>query len=788
MARKVGPIELTIAETTEQSRAGWPLTSGVPFAPGQLSASDQLKVSGPKGEELPLQAQPLVTWPDGSVKWALLDLQADTRAGADHKLALSRGKSTAAPQASASASKRDGIVRIRTGALDLSVDLDDFRLITSAKALGPDGRMTEVLGEGSGLTLIDGRKRRYFGHLAPVEATIEQSGPMRVTVAFRGEYRSKSGARCFSFTVRLHAFAGSDLVRVEHMILNDNESGVFTKVRDVSLGLRPAGEITSAEIGGAGKAKGDARLFQTDHTGWVADGASRKKGRRAPGWVTASAGDLSLTATVRDFWQQWPKSLAIDDGELVLGLFPTLADDQYDGLDPVEMYYYLFDGAKYMIKTGVAKRHELWLRLSADGSVADGDALAECANAPLFAVASPEQFTASGAMGDMIPASDPASAVYNKAEGDCFETYVGLVDSEGYYGVLNWGDWFGERTYNWGNEEYDTQHAFFLQLARTGDVKYFRWGETNARHNIDVDVVHAVNDDYLSNWEINQGGVFPVMPGAVYLHAMGHVGGYWPKTMARKRWPKAYPAADPRNLGHLWTEGMVDYYCLTGDPWALEVATSIADYLETIGKCEDMTWWIGKDPHCGRTAGWSLHALMGVYRVTHRRKYATAAKKIVDLILADQDPNCGGWIYQLYPGHCLCRTPHWGMATFITAIMMNGMIKYYEATDDERVLDSVLRGCDFIIADSWDEHVGQFRYTSCPVTPHGFDLGSLRSLSFAARVGGSERHAEVLRRVFGNWADHVASQRGGTAWGKSYGSYNRDLPHVIADMKAIGEG
>jgi len=268
---------------------------------------------------------------------------------------------------------------------------------------------------------------------------------------------------------------------------------------------------------------------------------------------------------------------------------------------------------------------------------------------------------------------------------------------------------------------------------------------------------------------------------------MGHTGGYWPKGESRRRWPKAYPGADPRNLGHLWTEGMIDCHCLTGDPWALEVATSIADYLEAIGKYPDMTWWVGKDPHCGRVTGWPLHALMAVYRTTHRRKYAIAARRIVDLVLDDQDPNCGGWIYKLYPGHCFCETPHWGMATFITSIMMNGMIKYWEATGDDRVLDSILRGCDFVIADSWDEHVGQFRYTSCPASSHGFSLGPLRSLSFAARVGGSERHAEVLRRFFQSWVEHVQGVRGSSGFGKAYGSYNRDLPHVIADMKAIDE-
>ncbi len=788
MASKKLDVDLRIEEVTAHSRRNWPVTSGVPMAQGQLKRGDELRLAGRRGGELPLQWEPLVYWPDGSVKWALLDAQPHTRAGQTRYLKLSTGKSKAAPEQRATVSKRGNLVRISTGAIALEIDTNDFRLFNSVRAPDAEGKMVEVLAQGEGLLLVDARGSKCFAHHAPVEATIERRGPIRVTVALKGEYRNRAGRRCFSFTVRLHAFAGCDFVKVEHIILNDNDSGVFTNIREVSVGLKPAGGAEEVEIGDAGKLKGDGRLLQVDHKGWIAEGAGKKKGRRAPGWIAARADDLSVTAVIRDFWQQWPKSLEVRDGQMVLGLFPALAEDQYEGLEPVEKYYYLFDGAKYKIKTGVAKRHEFWLRFAADGSETDTDAFASWVNAPLFAVADPEHFTATGAMGDLTPATEEVSAGYNEAEAKCFQAYTDLVEEEGYYGIFNWGDWFGERVYNWGNEEYDTQHAFFLQLARTGDVRYFHWGETNARHNMDIDVVHYLNDDYRNNWEIG-GYQFPLHVGAVYLHAIGHTGGYFPRSVGKKRWPKAYYAADPRNLGHLWNEGTLEYYCLTGDPWALEVGLQIADNLVEIGKVKDFTWWIGRDPHCGRTTGWPLTALSAAYGVSGKQKYARTARKIVELILGNQDSNCGGWIYKLYPGHCFCDTPHWGMATFITAVMMNGMINYYQATGDERVVDSILRGCDFVISDSWDEYAGQFHYTSCPASSLGYDMRILRSLSFAARVGGKERHKQVLLKCFHGWLNYIREmEETGSGYGKSYGSWNRGLPHVIADLKAMEEG
>lgn len=87
MPHRPEPIELTVEETTARSRRSWLVTSGVPFAPGELSPDADLKLMR-GATELPLQWKPHVRWPDGSVKWALLDLQADTRAGQRTRLDL----------------------------------------------------------------------------------------------------------------------------------------------------------------------------------------------------------------------------------------------------------------------------------------------------------------------------------------------------------------------------------------------------------------------------------------------------------------------------------------------------------------------------------------------------------------------------------------------------------------------------------------------------------------------------------------------------------------------------
>jgi len=787
-------VPLTLAETTDFPRRRWPVTSGVPLLPGTLAKGEALRLTDARGQTLPLQWEPLAYWPDGSVQWALLDFLADTRPGQAAKLQLEAGAPAPPPAQRVTVSRQGSLITLRTGVLTIRADTADFRLINSAQVLR-DGRWVEILTPGDGLLVRDGRGTEYLGCRGPVQAVIERRGPLRATVAFHGEHRSRSGGRCFSFTVRLHVFAGCDFVKVEHQLLNDNPTGVFTAIREVAIRLRPAGGITRATLGGAGEAQSAARLLQVDHEGWQALGTKVRKGRRAPGWVTVGNHDVALTALIRDFWQQWPKSLEVRDDQLTLGLFPTLAPHQYAGREPLEKYYYLFKGDKYQLKTGVAKRHEVWLGLGTPAPPSPGDRrshgrgdggaeaiFAVHANSPLMALAAPEHVCATGVHGSLIPAGTPASRGYDRAEAKCFAAYTEAVEAEGFYGVLNWGDWFGEREYNWGNEEYDTQHAFFLQLARTGDPRYFRWGEANARHCMDVDVVHALNDDYLNNWEVKHGYGFPIHVGAVYLHAIGHTGGYFSEAFGKRRWPQAYYAGDPRNLGHLWNEGFVDYHCLTGDPWAKEVALQVADNLEQLSRLPGFDWWIGRDPHCGRVAGWPLKALLAAYRLTRRRKYVQAARRIIERLLADQDPHCGGWIYKLYPGHCFCRTPHWGMAVFITAVMLNGMISYYEATGDARVIQSIIRGVEFSINDAWDEKEARFRYTSCPASALMEETLILRAMAFAARHSANPRLREVLERAYGHWLEYIAgAAQLEQGFGKSYGFYNRETPHTVAD-------
>ena len=796
--RSARHIPLTVTNTTKAARRSAPVTSGVPLKQGMIHKADDLRLLDASGNSVPLQWQPLALWPDGSVKWALLDFQASVPAEDEALFTLKKGSPPKHP-GPVKVSRKGDAVTINTGALRISLDCAKPGLIDGIWLHDTGSGWTEVA------TQLDASMRTAKGEFvasrSKMSVAVERRGPMRATVALKGEHLNSKGTRCFSFVLRIHAFAGLPYLKLEYMFLNDNPTGVFTKVREVKLDLQLATEqVQQLHIGGFDPAtpKGDVRLFQKDDRRCALEGLGRKRvGDKAPGWITVEGQAGAVTGVVRDFWQQWPKSLEASADRVSFGLLPALGEGEYDGLEPLDKHYYLFKNQDYLIKTGVAKRHELWLTFGDGSEVAAGSRsyddvggnIAAAVNAPLIAVADPQWVAASGALGEMTPAGHPIAADYDRVALHNAEVYQQTTIVERQYGLLNWGDWFGERTYNWGNHEYDTAHAFCLLFARTGDAQHFYEAERAAKHQADVDVLHAINDDYLNSGEIG-GYSFPVGVGAMYLHAVGHVGGYWPLKQGAKMFPKAYSSADPRNLGHLWNEGLFETYYFTGDPWVREAALQLADYLVSLAAIKDFTWWFGRDPHCGRTAGWPLHALMAAYHATGKRKYLRASKRIVELALADQDSHCGGWIYQLYPGHCFCEEGHrhMGMAVFITGVLLAGMIEYHKVTGDARVADSIVRAVDFIIADAWDEIEGRFHYTSCPASSLTTPMRVLWPMAYAVRLAGKPRHIHVLRRAWDTYIRDREQASVGRGFGKSFASAHRSASQALPILAELDEG
>jgi len=349
-------------------------------------------------------------------------------------------------------------------------------------------------------------------------------------------------------------------------------------------------------------------LLQIDERRYEIDGQAA--GQRAPGWGAIGTDAGGLAIGLREFWQNWPKGIQHKDGQLRLALCPEFPKGLYAGKPTEEeskLTYYLRDGV-YTLKVGVAKTHELWATFYKGKP--DVKKLADffkAAEDPLLATCEPAYVNSTKVYADLPPADPAKYAGYDAWLSRALDSHLKLRDKVREYGMLNYGDWYGERRVNWGNLEYDLQHGLFLQYLRTGDRRFFLRAEQAARHHIDVDVVHATNPHLKNPWGP------PPQVGEIWLHALNHTGGYYDEKTSGLPVSRTYHLGHSTNFGHVWVTGDLDYYYLTGDRRARTVALQMADAM--------LRHIPNRYGTHIRALGWPMIITLAAYDLTLDKKY-----------------------------------------------------------------------------------------------------------------------------------------------------------------------
>ncbi|MFB3829349.1 MAG: hypothetical protein ACE15B_21450 [Bryobacteraceae bacterium] len=694
---------------------GHPVTAGAPFPKGALGSEEHILLRDPAGGEEALQTRTLARWDDGSVKWALLDFY-----GRSPSYTLEYGTEVQrrAKPGVLRVSEDAGAVTVSTGPLVFRISKLRFGFL---EALRLNGAQVTRPGQ-PGAFYLTGADGQVYDTLAkPDEVVIEERGPVRACIRVSGRHRGSGGKTLFAYTLRFHAWAGRPYLRVLHTFGNDG-AAEFASVRSLVLRLPLVG---SQEGRRSVEARND-----------------RQRERGVVRWN-------AVTLSVRDFWQNYPKALSAGGDGIEFGICPALRPSEYawarGTVDEHRLFYYLQDGL-YRFRQGMTKTHEFWIAPDAVRPM------------PLMAAAPPEWYGRTEAAGRLSPArAKGLIADYDAAFSRAFGQYLDNRERNREYGMMNWGDWWGERGINWGNSEYDAQHSFFLQFLRTGDWRYFRTAEEAEWHNRDVDAVHYSSD--------------PVRLGGVWLHAVAHTGDYFAESPVKGQGI----ARGGMSVDHTVIEGHLDNYFLTGDRRSLETARLIADrYCGWFTRNYDFN-------NC-RQAGWHLILAVSMYEATGDPYYLHAAQIVVERVLERQTED-GGWRRQLVPGHCYCTPQHSGNAGFMVAVLMTGLKMYYRASGDERAAESIVKASRFVVDDMWMPAQKAFRYTSCPNSAPGGASSYLLfdGLSFAHQRTGDERLARPMRARARVLADGVDN------FGKSFTQTTRLAPRFLEYLERVVE-
>lgn len=724
-----GRVALAVVNRLDREALGWPVTWGVPLPRGALWDLARCRLVEVDGRALACQKEVQVTWDDGSVRWALLDFQVDLPPGERAALSFEYGPDVSdevTGGAMAVSTDREGVT-VDAGALRLAFARRGYTFPAAIELRGPEGWVAVHGAPGTmpAIELVDGEGTRYLvSDLDELE--VETTGPMRTTLRLVARHRAADGSALMRSILRVTAYRDRPYLRVQHTWENDDVDRPFTRVRSLRLGAPLVPDwLAQASIGSESyPLDGEAvHLLQpTAGTYEVRQAeAVRDEGEHAPAWWAASGPAGAAAVAMRDFWQNYPKGWAVGPGGLWVDICPDVSSIDYPGDDVLEVVrtsYYLQEGG-YKLKQGMARTHDMLFVLGEEVGAAE-EAVRLFGTPPLVRLEL-DQFERAGVLGGILPRGTPEGERYDRWCDEALQVYEQDRRETGAYGMLNFGDWYGERLYNWGNMEYDTPYGFLIEYLRGGADRCFDLGWQAAWHLADVDTCHHHAD--------------PGRAGRQYGHSLGHVGDYYPDGYLPMSIARAF-----MSWTHTWVEGLYLYALLTGERRLWEVATRAVETLAA-GDVNDYDF-----TNC-RDCGWPLRHLIGSYQATGAKRFLNAAWIIVERVLERQRPS-GGWERLLVPGHCFHVPPrHMGNAGFMVGILLAALKRVHEGTGDQAVGQAIVDGARYVVQNLWEDDVKAFRYTSCPDSHGGGSLNAqiLEGIGYAWALSGDEALGETLR-------------------------------------------
>jgi len=314
------------------------------------------------GVELPLQTEVLSRWPDRSIRWLLLDFQIDLAANQTKELALvygSDGRRSDVPDPIRLNTRHDSPC-FYTGPLRIQLSPNSFRLLDAVWLdRNGDGEFTEdervTDGSAAGIVLVGPNGKRFRADLSHANMTMEQLGPMRACVRIDGDHRAEDDTTLFRYVVRMHIYRGQPFVKFEYTFINDDQQSLMSSINAVDLVCRIRASNDGKMVLNAEQTD-SGLLYQVDDQFFEVNG--QRSDGQAPGWAAVGSERGGMAIGVRQFWQNWPKSLEVAPGELRIGICPDFeAGSHYDGHELIaeaKHYYYLRDGV-YTFKIGLAR-------------------------------------------------------------------------------------------------------------------------------------------------------------------------------------------------------------------------------------------------------------------------------------------------------------------------------------------------------------------------------------------------------------------------------------------------
>ena len=798
-------IEIRLKEEEGIGRVAWPLTRGVPLAQGAVMDISGLWLADGAEKVTAAQFKVLGRWPDGSVKWVLVDFQGDVEAGGEavYRLRYDVGKESL-EFGGVEISEDGDRIEVCTGPLRFGIGKKTFALFDGAE-LGQwdEGRFVpevEVVARGGGdawarvseSEFLGGTQRRIYGMggeclaSAGVEeyaVEVEEAGPLKVVVCCRGAYESTApmhhyaGYRPLRFRTRIYAYAGKSQVRVVHTVIVSSNPRE-TEVEELGLRvplvteeegrcLLQAGRVMEGALTPGRYALLSQRLdnhFCLEEYEGV-ERAVRAEGERAGGWICAENGRAGVGVALRYMAEEYPKALGVGAKGIDIYLWRDPYGERLSMKRYAEEVAWHEGEGVYADGTGTAKSSEFFVDFFHAGK-ADGEQLQALLHQPQISV-DPAWVAQSRAVGEL--ATDASFPKSDRMLRGFVAWMKGHIERYRWNGFFDWGDvmatweeaaggWRFKGRWGWCNSEWDPRHGVWLQYLRTGAGHYYDLGEAMTRHSLDVDTCHYHP-------------FRPYMVGGSFRHSMDHFG-------------------DEPCASHTFIDNWMDYYYLSGDERAFEVLCEAGEFFLRYRWSEDPRYSFSL-----RSIGNVLRGLIYLYELTAEDRFIRRAEEVYDAIARGQSED-GSWHkrFQISTEDKLPDQGPYGMATegtttavemgtaapfsdeeymalggsfgqlkrilpyeeqkgYQTHYLMIGLERLHRLTGREDVAEVYLRAVDWFCG---GKEVFDADF-ACAQSYHGVLCGEL---AYAWRLTGERNYLEVGQKVLANlierqnWSDN----------------------------------
>ena len=703
------PAMLRSRRTTAQNV---PVVAGLCVPKGRLKNPSGGRIDG-FTNLVNAQFEVLNRWHDGSVRWLLTSFIAPEVSGVAKSLnVVAREESNNADTEQLGVEPSGTIIavkfvggEIRLQMRDLNSDPPAERTVRLLPRLGDthgeelalqlDDIRTEVSGSVRQVFLVSLRIQALPSVTLQVRLTHwSTAGLLQVETRIRNTRRAAHKGGLWDL-----GDSGSFLFRSLELSLHSDEipanASIHWKARRDSDVRATMSEVFIRQFGSGEKHWSSTNHLSADGTNAVRSRGFEAscesgvlRGYQAEPTLLIEGDGSSMAVAVPEFWQQFPGSVAAAMGSLEVGLFPAL------------------QGVTHELQGGEQKTRSFWISTQQNNS--DVDHLDWAFDVPRL-IQSPTSVRTTRAIswfsGEVLSSELNSQGTLNSELSAStvvgrFANYLHRATAERFsldarrasideYGWRNFGDVpaYHEQTHYAGsntivshyNNQFDMIFGATLQLAATGDLKWFDLLDPLARHVIDIDIYHTNEDRAAFN-----GGLFWHTDHYVDARLSTH------RTYSRRNQKHGHAYGGGPSCEHNYTTGLLHYYFLTGNVEARESVLSLADWViqmddgrNTIfGLLDDgptgaASATVFEDFHGpGRGAGNSVNALLDAWLLTSSDRYISKLEELIRrCVHPQQKPD---------DLHLLDAEGHWSYTVFL-----NALGRYLIAKRDAELFDAM---------------------------------------------------------------------------------------------------